>query len=96
MPIDKNRILTMSASDYSRMVQIDLAYYYALGVQVELVNPKNLMDEFNQHVPNEAEVVVAFSMSGTGGGDGLDPRGYAAGTALVRKGVTATTAQVVR
>ena len=95
MPIDKNRILTMSASDYTRMVQIDLAYYYAVGVQAEVVNPKNLLDQFNQLVPNEAEVVVGFRMGGTGGGDGLDPRGYAVGTALVRRGVQAAVAQAV-
>jgi len=96
MPIDKNRIFTMSAGDYSRMVQIDLAYYYALGVQAEMVNPKNLMDQFNQLVPNEAEAVVAFRMGGMGGGDGLDPRGYAVGTALVRRGMQAAVGQVTQ
>lgn len=97
MPMDPGKILTMSARDYCEMHRRSLSDYRAVGLHYScpiavgfenIDNLGKLLTNFANTVPDEAEAVVDFRFSSSGGGDGhrypcFDH--YASGTALIPK-----------
>ena len=60
-PLD--RILTISADDYSKMIDMPLRTYVASGVQCQYHAERSkgtIHEEFAKVVPEEAEVVVGY------------------------------------
>lgn len=82
MVLDKEKVLTVSASDYARSFNRSVWLYDLIGVHVNGQGYENPIGRFLEKVPEDVEAVVAYRVTRSLGDNQAEWTAY--GTALRR------------